>query len=149
MTKCIRTDSNNTDFIALVKELDKELAIRDGSEHSFYAQYNSISSIKNAVVAYYDNVPAGCGAFKEYEPGIAEIKRMYTPLNMRKKGIASAVLIELEAWAKENGFSKCILETGVKQPEAIALYKKCGYILIPNYSQYIGIGNSRCFEKLL
>lgn len=149
MIKCIRTDSANTDFAGLVKLLDEELALRDGSEHAFYAQYNKIDSIKNSVVAYYDNTPAGCGAFKQYEKGIAEIKRMFTLPEKRKKGIAAAVLKELETWAYELGYKKCLLETGLKQPEAIALYERSGYILIPNYGQYKGIENSVCFEKNL
>lgn len=149
MIKCIRTDSSNPDFVALVKLLDAELAERDGSEHSFYAQYNKIDSIKNAVVAYIESTPAGCGAFKHFENGAVEIKRMFTLPEMRKKGIAASVLTELETWAADLGYKKCILETGLKQPEAIALYEKSGYRLIPNYGQYTGIENSVCFEKKL
>jgi putative acetyltransferase len=67
----------------------------------------------------------------------------------RGKGIAAQILNELEKWAKELNYKKCVLETGHKQPEAIALYKKNGYKQIPNYGQYIGIENSVCFEKLL
>ena len=55
----------------------------------------------------------------------------------------------LEKWAGELGYKKCILETGKKQPEAISLYKKNGYKPIPNYGQYTGIDNSVCFEKLI
>ena len=48
----LRTDSENADFRELVRLLDAELAIRDGAEHSFYAQYNKIDKIRNVVVAY-------------------------------------------------------------------------------------------------
>ncbi len=58
-------------------------------------------------------------------------------------------LAELEKWAAELGYNKCVLETGKKQPEAIALYKRSGYKIIPNYGQYIGIENSVCFEKAI
>lgn len=145
--KIVRTDSANPDFIKLVAELDADLRIRDGSEHSFYAQFNKIDAIKNTVVAYHNNKPVGCGAFKPYENGTAEIKRMYVPLSERGKGIAGKVLAELETWAGEESFTKCILETGKKQPEAIRLYEKSGYTLIPNYGQYAGIDNSVCMEK--
>ena len=67
----------------------------------------------------------------------------------RKLGVATKVLGELEKWAKELGYKSCILETGKKQPEAIALYEKNGYRSIPNYGQYDGIENSLCFEKKL
>jgi putative acetyltransferase len=59
------------------------------------------------------------------------------------------VLSELESWAAELGYPKCVLETGKRQPEAIALYEKQGYQRIPNYGQYIGVENSVCFEKVL
>jgi len=99
------------------------------------------------VVAYNSHNPVGCGAIKEYEPNIMEIKRMYTKPESRGKGLASQVLNELESWAAELSFKKCILETGKKQPEAIRLYEKNGYKLIPNYGQYAKIENSVCFEK--
>jgi hypothetical protein len=55
----------------------------------------------------------------------------------------------LENWAGELSYAKCILETGKRQPEAIGLYKKNGYKLIPNYGQYAEAENSLCFEKEL
>jgi GNAT superfamily N-acetyltransferase len=72
---------------------------------------------------------------------------MYTRPGARGKGIASLVLAELERWAGELSYGRCVLETGKRQPEAIALYKKRGYTSIPNYGQYIGVDNSVCFEK--
>ena len=142
-----RTDSENPDFIELVRHLDADLAERDGQEHSFYAQFNKIARIKYVIVAYENGQPVSCGAIKEYESNIMEVKRMYTRPEWRGKGIASQVLIELEKWAAELSYKKCILETGKKQPEAIRLYEKNGYKLIPNYVQYAGVDNSVCFEK--
>lgn len=147
--KLLRCDSDNADFRELVVKLDEDLAIRDGAEHSFYAQFNKIDKIKNVVVAYQNETAVGCGAFKEYESETAEIKRMYVPPEKRGQGIAGQILIELETWAKESDFTKTILETGKKQPEAIRLYEKSGYKLIPNYGQYAGVENSVCMEKSL
>jgi putative acetyltransferase len=149
MIQIIRTDSGNLDFIELVRQLDAELAERDGDEHPFYAQFNKIDRIKHIVIAYDDGQPAGCGAIKEYAPGVMEIKRMFTRPQNRGVGVASKVLRELEAWAGELSYKKCILETGIRQQEAIGLYKKNGYVIIPNYGQYAGIENSVCFEKEL
>ena len=149
MEKLIKTNSENPDFIDLVKLLDKELQKIDGDEHSFYAQYNKIDKIKNVVVAYYNDVAVGCGAIKEHTNDTMEVKRMFVKDEYRSKGIATKVLIELENWTKELGFSKCILETGLKQPEAIYLYKKNNYKVIPNYGQYAGVDNSVCMEKML
>ena len=148
--KLIRTDSNHPDFVELVKQLDADLAIRDGDDHAFYDQFNKLDAIKHTVVAYNEaNRAVGCGAIKQFETGIMEVKRMFVPLEERGKGIAGEILRELEIWAKELGNDKCILETGIKQPEAISLYKKSGYRFIDNYGQYAGVENSVCFAKLL
>ncbi len=105
--------------------------------------------IKHVVVAYNDITAIGCGAIKELSPESMEVKRMYTIPQSRGVGVARKVLSELESWARELGFCYCKLETGKKQPEAIALYLKCGYTIIPNYGQYAGVENSLCFEKKL
>ncbi len=144
-----RTNSEHKDFIELVTHLDAELAKRDGDDHHFYNQFNKIDKIKHVVIAYENNVPLGCGAIKQIEKEITEIKRMYTTTDSRGKGIASFILCELERWAAELGYSKCVLETSINLPEAIALYKKNGYTSIPNYGQYAEVSDSRCFEKLI
>ena len=147
MTNLIRTDSNNNDFRELVTLLDADLQIRDGAEHSFYAQFNKIDEIREVVIAYEDEKAVGCGAFKYYEKETAEIKRMFVREDVRGRGIASEILAELEVWAKELNYTECILETGVKQPEAIALYRKSGYEIIQSYGQYLNVENSVCMKK--
>lgn len=149
MLTIIRTSSDHPDFKGLVQLLDKDLAVRDGDDHAFYHQFNGIASIRLALVAYEDEIPVACGAIKSYDPNSMEVKRMYTHPDHRKKGIAAAVLSELEQWAAELGISRCVLETGINQPEAIAMYNRCGYQRIPNYGQYAGVENSLCFEKKL
>lgn len=149
MVSFIRTTSDNTDFKELVALLDADLRVRDGDEHAFYAQYNKTDAIKHVIVAYDGDVAVGCGAIKEYDAGAMEVKRMYVTEDKRGNGIAYIILKELENWAAELQYQKCILETGKKQPEAIALYLKNNYTIIPNYGQYTGIENSVCFEKRL
>src|SRR5688500_17332611 len=122
MIKIKRTNSDDLDFQALVSELNKDLAIRDGEDHSFSAQFNTIDAIKYVIVAYEGEIDVGCGAIKEFDESSVEVKRMFVPADKRGKGIASLVLNELEKWATELGNEKCVLETGCKQPEAIALY---------------------------
>lgn len=142
-----RTNSDNFDFQKLVLELDKDLAIRNGETNAFFAQYNKIDLIKHVVVAYEEGQAVGCGAMKEFEKTVIEFKRMFVPLNKRGKGIAKGVLDELQNWTKELGYKKCVLETGDKMPEAISLYIKSGFKIIPNYGQYTNIKSSICFEK--
>ena len=112
MIKIIRTNSDNPDFISLVKLLDAELAERDGADHPFYAQFNKIDKIKYTVVAYENDKPVSCGALKEYSPDTMEVKRMYTLPESRWKGIATKVLMELEKWAKglSGGENRAIIE---------------------------------------
>ena len=149
MVTLIRTDSDNKDFIHLVKHLDAELAILDGEEHAFYAQLNKTDKIKHVMVAYETDKPISCGAIREHSPTTMEVKRMYTMPESRSKGIATKVLNELEKWASELAYQKCILETGKRQPDAIRLYQKNGYKSIPNYGKYVEMENSVCFEKNL
>ena len=149
MINLVKTNSDDRDFIELVKKLDSELGERDGSDHSFYSQFNKIDKIKHVVLAYENETPLACGAIKEFDTTTMEVKRMYVTPELRGKGIAAKVLLELESWARELSYTKCVLETGKRQPEAIRLYEKCEYVRIPNYGQYIGVENSVCFEKKL
>jgi GNAT superfamily N-acetyltransferase len=144
-----RTTSDNADFKNLVTLLDQDLKIRDGDEHSFYAQYNKIENIRNAIICYVENKPIGCGAFKEYDINKVEIKRMFVLPDYRGQGIGFAILTELELWAIELNYQESILETGKKQPEAIKLYQKAGYSIIKNYGQYENIENSVCMIKAI
>lgn len=144
-----RTDSSNPNFQELVRKLDTYLARIDGEENAFYAQYNKIDLVKHAVVILEGEIPVACGAIKELDADSMEVKRMYTDVSARGKGYAKRILSELEKWAKEMGYKSCVLETGKRQPDAIALYQSSGYQLIPNYGQYQGIENSVCFQKML
>lgn len=144
-----RIDSSNVDFQRLVKLLDADLAIRDGDDHEFYHQFNAIDALRNCVIINVDTTAVACGAFKTFSEDTVEIKRMYTDPLSRGLGLASRILNELEKWARESGYKKCVLETGIKQPEAIALYEKRGYLKISNYGQYAGVETSVCFEKIL
>lgn len=147
MIEIKRTNSDDLDFLSLVKLLDQDLAISDGDEHAFYAQYNKVDKIKYCLIAYQDSSPIGCGALRHFADDKIEVKRMYVLPEARNKGAATIILCALEAWAAELGYPSCILETGKKQPYAIALYHKNGYQVIPNYGPYIGVENSICFMK--
>ena len=149
MISIIRTNSDNPDFKSLVALLDEDLKIRDGEEHAFYSQFNSITKIKWALVAFMDNRPVGSGALRKYATDTVEIKRMFVLPEYRGQGVARAMLDELQKWAGELNFDSCILETGKNQPEAIALYLSTGFTPIPNYGQYLKVENSVCMKKLI
>lgn len=149
MKEIIRTNPSHPSFIELVAALNQELAEVDGPDHAFYSKYNSLDDIKQVVMVYLQGMYVACGAIKCYEAGVMEVKRMYTRPAYRGQGFASTVLNELEYWAVELSAHRLILETGLRQPEAIALYKRNNYGVIANYGQYQGVANSVCFEKHL
>ena len=144
-----RTNADDQQFQSLVALLDAELRQRDGDDHFFYAQFNSLERIRHVVLAYYEEKAVGCGAFRPFDQSTVEIKRMFVQASFRGQGIAQLILAELESWAKENNFDQCVLETGYNQPEAIALYQKSGYTIIPNYGPYTGVKSSLCLKKEL
>lgn len=144
-----RTDSGDHDFIDLVSLLDRELALVDKEDHSFYSQFNKIDKIKYVILIFDNEKPVGCGAIKEFGSDSMEVKRMFVLPVYRNRGLATVVLNELEKWSRDLQCTNCILETGKRQPDAIRLYTKNGYKQIPNYGQYTGVENSVCFEKQL
>lgn len=146
MINIVRTTSDNVDFNGLIELLDAELNDRYGVVQKEYDRYNKIEFI-DTVVAYLDNIPAGCGCFKIFDNENIEIKRMFVKSDVRRNEIALNILLELENWIVEKGFSSAVLETGILQPEAISFYNKSGFYSIDNYGQYIGNKNSVCMRK--
>jgi putative acetyltransferase len=147
--KIERTNSNNKDFLELLKELDKFLIETFKEEMDFFGQFNYVENIKYVILIYDEDKAVGCGCIKEYSNDTMEIKRMFTSPEVRNKGVASKILKELENWALELGCKRLILETGDKLINAQNLYKKNNFKLIENYDQYKGVESSVCFEKLL
>lgn len=148
MFSLVRTNSENIDFISLTKLFDAFLIEIDGDEKDFFAQYNQIY-LDKVVVCYENDIALGCGAIKDYNSETAEIKRMFVLPEFRGKSIASKILSELENWAKELNFISVHLETSQKLESAITLYRKFGYMDIPNYGQYVGVESSMCMKKSL
>lgn len=143
-----RTTSDDLDFKYLTQLFDDYLVDIDGDEKDFFAFYNQVY-IKNVLICYDNEVAIGCGSFKEFELKVAEIKRMFVLPEQRGKGIATSILNQLEFWAAALGYSSCILETSIRLESAIALYKKMGYEIIPNFGQYIGVESSVCMRKII
>jgi len=143
-----RANSNHHDFIGLITQLDFDLTIRNGDEQAKFAEFNTVEKINWVVIAYCNGVAIGCGGFKNTDD-CAEIKRMFVNDAYRGQHIGEQILLELEKWAKEEGFISAILETGTKQIEAQNLYKKLAYIIIPNYGPYVSFADSVCMKKRL
>ncbi|HEX8642349.1 MAG TPA: GNAT family N-acetyltransferase [Allosphingosinicella sp.] len=99
-------------------------------------------------IGYANGQPVASGALRD-EGGAAEIKRMYVVPAVRGRGYARAMLAFLEAEAARRGFARAILETGDRQPEAIALYRSAGWAQTDCYGPYVGEPVSLCFAKAL
>jgi putative acetyltransferase len=147
MISVARDSAASPVLIELVRMLDADLNERNGVLQAQYNQYNSLVSIDAAVIASLDGKPIGCGCFKRFDNDAVEIKRMFVRLENRGSGAASRILSELESWARELGYRRAVLETGLKQVEAIRFYTKSGYSRIENYGQYAEMTTSICMAK--
>lgn len=88
------------------------------------------------LVAEVSGEPAGCGAWRVYPPGGVEFKRVYVTPDLRRRGLARLIVAALERSAAEAGHATAVLNTGGRQPEAIALYTDFGYVPVPGYGVY-------------
>jgi putative acetyltransferase len=98
-------------------------------------------------VANIGDKAVGCGAVRRLEPGLVEIKRMYVDPAVRGRRVGRRILDALEAESRQLGARRIVLETGPRQPEAIALYAHAGFSEIPLYGEYIGSLFSVCMAK--
>ncbi|WP_336786482.1 GNAT family N-acetyltransferase [Paenibacillus sp. MMO-177] len=150
MIQLLRVAADHPDFRELIKLLDKDLWNRYPDTQQFFDAHNQVKLDAHAVVAYLDEVPVGCGCYREMsDEHTVEIKRMFVKEEARGRGIAQRIVKELEQWASEEGKQDALLETGTGQPEAISLYKKLGYVRIANYGPYIDSEESVCMGKKL
>ena len=142
-----RTDSNDADFLALVDRLNAFLADLNGEMDAFYAPNNVIDYLGTVVVAYGDDGPIGIGAYRAVDSSTVEVKRMFVEPDVRGRGTGAAILTELERWAIESGYQRAILETSRRLDSALSLYRRFGYLPIPNYEPYEDAEDSVCFRK--
>lgn len=134
----------------LIKALNAELEARYPEEGAnfFRLDPDEVSDGRGAfLVAYIDGKPVGCGAVRRIEPNVAEIKRMYVDPSVRGRRVGRRILDALESHARRLNARRIVLETGPRQPEAIALYEHAGFSAIPLYGEYIDSKFSVCFAK--
>lgn len=145
------TDGNNNDFILLCNELDKFLDEISGGEknRAEYIQYNTTDDIHDVYIVYDNDIPIGCAGFKKYDSETAEVKRVFIKKDYRRRGISRELMNLLEKSARKQGYKYFILESGEPLVSAMALYRKIGYKVIPNYGQYADMKDSVCMKKKL
>jgi len=153
MIEIRRDDLTSAAAQALIDALNADLRGRypgsDGSDY-FRLDPEEVRPGRGAFVVAYDaDTPVGCGAVRMIASGAAEIKRMYVLPDRRGRGIARRLLEALEREARLLGVTKLLLETGTRQPEAIALYSKMGFSPTDPYGEYPPSPLNLFFEKRL
>ncbi|KJR45548.1 acetyltransferase [Desulfosporosinus sp. I2] len=145
----LKTNSQNDDFVKLISLLDDDLDKRYGELQKQYEKHNGVAQINEVVIIYRNKIPVACRAFKEQDSNSVELKRIFVVNDQRGQGLAKLIVSKLEEIAKSRGYKYAVLETGIKQHEAINLYKSCGYCTIANYEPYTENTNSVCMKKNL
>lgn len=128
---------DHPDAVMLIAEVQQEYVVRYGEPDGTPVDPAEFAPPKGLfLIGYLDGAPAVCGGWRAHDDGSAELKRMYVPPAARGKGLARAMLAELERTALAAGHPTMILETGIMQPEAIALYTSAGYTEIQSFGFY-------------
>ena len=145
--KIVKTTSENSDFISLIKIFGAFLWERYPELKKDYWGNNLIEFNANVILVYLDEKPVASACFKKYNENTVELKRMFVSPEARGLDLAQLVIKELEKEAIDQGFEVMILETLHKQTEAISLYQKTGFEIVENYEPYVGLLNSICMSK--
>ena len=147
-----REDLSSSAAQLLIQSLNAELEARYPEEGAnfFRLEAEEVTAGRGAFfVAYLAAQPIGCGAVRLIESQLVEIKRMYVDPSVRGRGVGRQNLDALEADARRLDARRIVLETGPRQPDAIALYQHAGFSEIPLYGEYIGSKFSVCMAKNL
>ncbi len=132
----------------LIAALDAELLLRYPNELPNGIDADAFRAAEGCMVlAWIDGVAVGCAAFRPLAPDTIEIKRVFVRAGQRGRGVSKQLLAWLEQRALQRGFIRAVLETGVLQPEAIALYRSAGYTPIACFTPYTDNPSSVCFGK--
>jgi len=144
----IPTDPAHPDARALVAALDADIMARyPGAPVHGIDPSTLVANGGVFLVVRLDGRAVACGALHPHSEEAVEVKRMYVEPSVRRCGVARALLETLEHIARERGYPVVRIETGIRQPEAIALYDAAGYVRIPPFGEYAGNDYSVCFEK--
>ena len=136
------------DVVRLVAEVQAEYVVRYGSQDAAAVDPREFDPPDGLfLVGRLDGVPVASGGWRRVGPAEAEIKRMYVAPAARHRGLARAMLAELEATTAAAGFARVVLNTGTEQPEAMALYESSGYEPVPGFGHYAGYPRARFYAK--
>ena len=143
------TDGNNSDFQRFYLATEEYYSSIVGGEKNRkgFIPYNISQNIGIVVIAYIDDIAVGCAGLKSYSDTDAEIKRVWVEPQYRQRHIAVDMMQMIENKAKEQHFSRTILQTREAMTEAVSLYEKLGYYRISNYPPYDRLEGAICYAK--
>jgi GNAT superfamily N-acetyltransferase len=124
---------------ALIDSLNRELSglyPEAGATHFQLSIQEVAAGHGTFLVVYRDGTPVGCGALRLVDADTAELKRMYVSPSARRTGLGRRLLAALESEARALGVRRLVLETGIRQAAALALYRATGFQPIPLYGEY-------------
>ena len=142
---------DDDDVARLRDEQQAEIATRYDGQGDIEAVLPAEEMLATVAMTVDGDV-VGCGALRDgtkYGEGFGELKRMYVRPEWRRRGLSRQVVAALEAIAVENGMRRLILETGVRQHEAVGLYRSSGYRRIRNFGPYTDVPTSICYGRWL
>lgn len=146
----LRTNGANEDFHKLVELLDENLWALYTDTMAQYVAGNIVDHDVLVVILYCGTEPITCGCLRPFQDSASvELKRMFVKKEYRGKGYSKEIVRELLRWSKEMNFETVCLETGVKQPEAVNLYEKMGFVRTEPYGEYIGNPESICMKHVI
>lgn len=151
-----RVGYGHPDALLMIEEVQQEYVVRYGGRDETPLDTLMFEPPDGSFfVGYRDGAPVATGAWRRSPVSAlgsdrtAEVKRMYVAPRARGTGLARRMLAHLEASAAEHGAEVVVLETGLRQPEAIALYESSGYTPIPGFGHYKESPTSRCYARRL
>lgn len=152
-----RVPATHPDALRLVDDVQAEYVARYGGPDETPLEVACFEPPDGSFfVGYLDGTPVATGAWRvrPVPDGVAgsraaEVKRMYVAPTARRRGLARRMLAHLEQTAAAGGAEVMVLETGLRQPEAISLYTSAGYTQVPDFGYYRGSPLVRCFARVL
>jgi putative acetyltransferase len=145
-----RADILSAEALRLIDALNAELSKtypEPGACH-FRLDPDEVAPGQGAfVVAFQSDHPVGCGAVRKIDARTGELKRMYVRPESRGRGVGRRLVAALEAEARSLGLSRVVLETGIRQRQALALYERTGFARIPPFGEYVSSPVSICMAK--
>lgn len=150
-TRYVWTDGNDETFrqFYLITEEYYSRIVSGEENRRAFIPYNISAAVEDVLLVFSGDTAVGCAGLKRYSDSDAEIKRVWVEPHFRGKHIASEMMRRIEARAREKGYSRTVLQTREIMADAVGLYRKLGYVMIPAYPPYDKLEGAVCMAKMI